>query len=261
MEKDDRYIVPGLIRGLSVLQEFGRDNRELSISEIAAAIGANRSSCFRIVHTLEHCGFIHKVGNSNRYTLSSRVLDLGFRFLASLDVLEPSRPILEKLRDEVTIATQLMIMEDSDLVVVESFQATGPFTTTIGIGTRLPVYGTMAGMLMLSTQDDENIRQQYKDCSFERYTDATPANVDELLEKIAEVRGKSSVIAWGHYDPAMAACAAPVFSVDRKRIVAVVSISCPIGSFSRDEFEGRIATAAINAAEELSSTMSLYTHN
>ncbi len=32
---DDKYIVPGLIRGLQVLQAFTPDNREMTLSDIA----------------------------------------------------------------------------------------------------------------------------------------------------------------------------------------------------------------------------------
>lgn len=258
MEKDDRYIVPGLVRGLAALKEFSKENSELSVTEIAEAIDVNRSSSFRIMHTLEYCGFIQKVGNTSRYSLSSQVLDLGFRFLASLDVLEPSRPVLEKLRNKVTIASQLLIKENTDLVVVESFNATGPFTTTTGIGSRLPMHATMAGLLMLSGLTDDEIKSLYQNFIFAQFTEATVKDIDELLEAVSKVRGQHAVIAWGHYNPAMAACAAPIFSIDNKHIIAVVSVSCPIGSFSRNEFEGRIADATVEAAKELSSTLSLY---
>ncbi|NVK42992.1 MAG: IclR family transcriptional regulator [Oceanospirillaceae bacterium] len=258
METDDRYIVPGLVRGLAILQQFSKTRRELSISELAEAIEVNRSSTFRLVHTLEHSGFLRRIADTNRYTLSSRVLDLGFQFLSSLDLLEPSRPILEQLRNRTTLACQLMVREGRDVVIVDCFQATGPFTSTVSVGTRWPAHATAVGQMMLSKLQDEQIRELYDDFAFERYTEATPTNVEVLLERVRGYRESPAATAWGYFNPGMAACAAPVVDVDNRRIVAAVSVSCPLGSLSRDEFDGRIRDEVITASKELSRTLSLH---
>jgi len=258
METDDRYIVPGLVRGLAILQQFSKSRRELSISELAEAIEVNRSSTFRLVHTLEHCGFLRRIADTNRYTLSSRVLDLGFQFLSSLDLLEPSRPILEQLRNRTTLACQLMVREGRDVVIVDCFQATGPFTSTVSVGSRWPAHATAVGQMMLSKLPDEQIRELYEGYGFDRYTEATPANIDALLERVSSYRDAPAATAWGYFNPGMAACAAPVFDVDSRRIVAAVSVSCPLGSLSREEFDGRIRDEVIAASKELSRTLSLH---
>ncbi|MFC6669867.1 IclR family transcriptional regulator [Marinobacterium aestuariivivens] len=202
METDDRYIVPGLVRGLAVLQQFSRNRRELSISELAEAIEVNRSSTFRLVHTLEHCGFLRRIADTNRYTLSSRVLDLGFQFLSSLDLLEPSRPILEALRNRTTLACQLMVREGRDVVIVDCFQATGPFTSTVSVGTRWPAHATAVGQLMLSSLPEEKLREIYRDFSFQRFTEQTPTNIDSLLERVKSFRNQPAATAWGTSTPA-----------------------------------------------------------
>lgn len=258
METDDRYIVPGLVRGLAVLQQFSRNKREVSISELAEAIGVNRSSTFRLVYTLEHCGFLRRIGDSNRYTLSSRILDLGFQYLASLDLLEPSRPILEHLRNQTTLASQLLVRDGRDTVIVDCYQATGPFTSTVSVGTRWPAHATVTGQLMLSTLSDEAILELYRDFSFDRFTEATPATTQALLERVRGYRGQNAATAWGYFNPGMAACVAPVLSVDDQRIVAAVSVSCPLGSLSREEFDGRIRDEVIRASQDLSRTLSLH---
>ncbi len=258
METDDRYIVPGLVRGLAVLQQFSKNKREQSISELAEAIGVNRSSTFRLVYTLEHCGFLRRVGDSNRYTLSSRILDLGFQYLSSLELLEPSRPILEHLRNQTALASQLLIRDGRNTVIVECFQATGPFTTTVSVGTRWPAHATVTGQMMLSTLSDEAILDLYQDYSFERFTESTPATPEALLERVRSYRDKDAAIAWGHFNPGMAACVAPVLSMDDRRIVAAVSVSCPLGSLSRSEFEGRIRDEVVKASRDLSRTLGLH---
>jgi len=93
---DERYIVPGLARGLQMLQSFTRDRQEQTVGEMAKRVGVSRSSAFRIVYTLEACGFLRRIEDSRRYQLGSRVLELGYSFLAGKDLIEVATPILRK---------------------------------------------------------------------------------------------------------------------------------------------------------------------
>ena len=48
---EDRYLVPGLIRGFAVLDAFTPERGALSLSEIARLLGLSRSAAFRTVYT------------------------------------------------------------------------------------------------------------------------------------------------------------------------------------------------------------------
>lgn len=49
-KNDDRYLVPGLVRGLAILQAFNQEAQEMTISEIAEILDVNRSSAFRLIY-------------------------------------------------------------------------------------------------------------------------------------------------------------------------------------------------------------------
>ncbi len=59
-KNDDRYLVPGLVRGLAILQAFNQQAQEMTITEIAEILEVNRSSAFRLIYTLESCGYLRK---------------------------------------------------------------------------------------------------------------------------------------------------------------------------------------------------------
>ena len=108
-DSPQRYIVPGLERGLKILRKFNRDRTEISAPIVAKELGIPRSTVFRLMQTLDHMGFIEKVKNSGNYRLGIGVLSLGFEFLASLEITEIARPILEKLRDDTGFSSHLVI--------------------------------------------------------------------------------------------------------------------------------------------------------
>ena len=83
-----KYIVPGLVRGLQLLELFDREHPEWNVAELTAAAELPRSTTYRLVVTLEQLGFLERVRQRKLYRLGSRVLNLGFEFLGSQDIVE-----------------------------------------------------------------------------------------------------------------------------------------------------------------------------
>lgn len=63
-KNDDRYLVPWLVRGLAILQAFNQQAQEMTITEIAEILEVNRSSAFRLIYTLEACGYLRKASQN-----------------------------------------------------------------------------------------------------------------------------------------------------------------------------------------------------
>ncbi len=98
-DSQDKYIVPGLERGLLLLCEFSRKDRTLTAPELARRLKLPRSTIFRLLTTLEAMGFVTR--NGNEYRLGMAVLRLGFEYLASLELTELGQPLLNRLCDEI----------------------------------------------------------------------------------------------------------------------------------------------------------------
>ncbi|NOR31902.1 MAG: helix-turn-helix domain-containing protein, partial [Sulfitobacter sp.] len=65
----DVYFVPGLHRGLRVLEILGAAETPMSLSDIARAMELSRSSAFRLVYTLRQMEFIREAEQANTFTL------------------------------------------------------------------------------------------------------------------------------------------------------------------------------------------------
>ena len=68
--KENRYIVPGLLRGMRLLEQFTHNQQEWGLSELARALQLPRSTVFRLVHTLENSSILNT-------TRSARLTSLG----------------------------------------------------------------------------------------------------------------------------------------------------------------------------------------
>jgi len=107
----DVYYVPGLHRGLRILEILGASQSPMSLSDIARAMDLSRSSAFRLVYTLRQMEFIREAEQANTFTLGARVLNLGFAYLNQQPIADIARPILAQLRDETGVSTHLSVLE------------------------------------------------------------------------------------------------------------------------------------------------------
>jgi DNA-binding IclR family transcriptional regulator len=248
---DERYIVPGLQRGLQILQTFTRERQEQSVAEMAKRVDISRSTAFRIVYTLEATGFLRRIADTHRYQLGSRVLELGYSFLAGKDLVEVAGPVLKRLRDETQASTHLAVREGRDVVYVVRFQGNTSLVSAMAVGSRLPAHASAPGRVLLTGLPLSEVVALYEDYGFEQYTEQTPASMGALVSLVESDRRSGSVTSWGFFDPDLASIAAPVFNSTR-RIEAAISISCPITTFDRQDFETRIRAKVEEAAADIS---------
>lgn len=249
---DERYLVPGLVRGLAILKLFDQNHQEMTISEIAEKIDVNRSSAFRLIHTLEHCGYLRKM-SQKAYALNSNVMELGFNSLSKSSLTDLAAPIMRELRDRIKIAVHLSVLEGTDIVFISNVQSNGPFTSTVHIGTRWPAHATVIGQLILSQLSESEVIKRYENLSnWEIFSELTPHNMEALLKRLREVRKQPFMVSWGHFNTDMAACAAPIYSQSNQKVAAILSVSCPLSTYSEDKFRNDVAQNVIEYANKIS---------
>lgn len=146
-DSQDKYIVPGLERGLLLLCEFSRKDRTLTAPELARRLKLPRSTIFRLLTTLEAMGFVTR--NGNEYRLGMAVLRLGFEYLASLELTELGQPLLNRLCDEIRYPCNLVVRDGRSIVYVAKVSPSTPLSSSVNVGTRLPAHATVLGRILL----------------------------------------------------------------------------------------------------------------
>lgn len=223
---DDRYTVPALQRGLELLGRFNRHTPELTGADLARQLDLPRASVFRILHTLEKAGFVERVGDSTNYKLSIGVLRLGFEYLASMELTEHGRPVIEALRDASGYSAHLVVRDQRDVVFVSKATGRSALFHSIQVGARLPAHATVLGRLLLSDLDLASLMQLYPETPLQAHTPRTPTTIAQLKTLIDVDRANGYGISQGGFETGISTIAAPVFN-DAHEVVAAVSITVP----------------------------------
>jgi IclR family pca regulon transcriptional regulator len=248
------YFVPGLRRGLIVLETLANEGRPMSVAEIGKRIGLTRSSMFRLAYTLQHMGFVEEVPDTKMLKLGARVLNIGYAYLASQTLIETARPELEALRDRTNVSSHLAILDSREILYLSCIQTRSGFLSTMNVGARLPAHATPMGWLLLAERSAHELAALFPERSFVALTDQTPRGLKDLERRIAQGLADGHAISHGAVEPGGSSIAAPIR--DRTgRIVAAIDISAPDSAFDLAQFDTRDVREVVDTAARISTRL------
>lgn len=243
--------VQSLERGLAVIRAFDRDHPELTLTEVASATGVTRATARRFLLTLADLGYVRTDGRL--FSLSPRVLELGYAYLSSLSLPEVAEPHLEALVQEVNESSSVSVLDRGDVVYVARVPTSRIMTVAISVGTRFPAYATSMGRVLLAGLSDEDLDLYLVAVSLQRLTARTVATPSALRTEVRRVRTQGWSLVDQELEEGLRAVAAPIR--DRSgRVVAAVNVSAhasrtSVEAMRRDLIPPLLATAARISAD------------
>jgi PcaR/PcaU/PobR family beta-ketoadipate pathway transcriptional regulator len=247
-----RYLVPGLMRGLALLEAFSTEHQTLSLADLSKAVGLPRSSVFRLAYTLTEMGFLIRDDAAKTYRLGSRVLGLGFTYLASQELIEVARPRLEALSGRTHCSAHLGVLEGTEIVYLARYAVDSAMTSGIRVGARLPAHATSIGRAILSQMPHDEVRAIFEEAQLTAFTEQTATTLDALLQLLTKDAARGFALSHSAFETGIASIAAPIFGADGK-VVAAINVTTPESAIKGDELETRIADAVLATAAEISS--------
>lgn len=144
--------VQSLERGLLVIRAFDAEHRTLALSDVARISGLTRAAARRFLLTLARLGYVTVV--EGRFSLTPRVLELGYAYLSSLSLPEVAQPHMEALVARANESSSISVLDDTEIVYVARVPTRRIMSITLSVGTRLPAYATSMGRVLLAALPD-----------------------------------------------------------------------------------------------------------
>lgn len=208
-----------LERGLRVLELFGRgESRAYSMIEVSDRLQITRASALRILATLESLGYVRLDGRS--YSLTPRVLKLGYSYLAALGFNSIVRPILLDLVSQTQETCSIGVLDASDVVYVAREETRRIIRIDLNVGSRVPAHLSSMGRVLLAALPDAQFNAWLRTIKLERLTRHSVLNKQELRERIQRVREMGYCYIDGEIDDRIAGLATPVRDRDGVTVAA-----------------------------------------
>lgn len=194
----------------------------LTLSDVARETSLTRAAARRFLLTLEDLGYVR--AEDRRFSLTPRVLELGYSFLSSLTLPEIAQPHLRELVGTVNESSSVSVLDGPDIVYVSREPTQRIMTVAISVGTRFPAYATSMGRVLLAGLSEERLNQFLARADLRKLTSETLTDEAALRSELAQVRRQGWALVDQELEGGLRSVAAPIRD-PRDEVVAAINIS------------------------------------
>lgn len=212
-----RDFVQSLARGLALVQIFDADHAYLTLDEASARSGISRSAVWRLMRTLTVAGYVRSDGQ--HYSLSPRLLDLGYVQQSRLTLPDVARPHCERLARELRKPVSLAVLESNEIVFLLRSGPRRIMSVALSVGSRLPAHPTAIGRALLAWLPEDEIDHYLSSVPLTQQTSRSVTSVKSMRQLLSQIRSDGWAIVEQELEEGLSAIAVPV----RDRTGAVVA--------------------------------------
>ncbi|UUZ67147.1 IclR family transcriptional regulator [Polaromonas sp. P2-4] len=248
LKPGDGY-VQSFARGLEVIRSFSASAPRQTLTEVAGRSGLSRAGARRILLTLEALGYVRSDGKL--FSLSPRILDLGFAYLSSMPIWNLAEPVMETLVAQVKESCSAAVLDGTDIVYVLRVSTHKIMSISLGVGSRLPAYCTSMGRMLLSALPEAEMMECLAASERTARTKHTVTDVNELAARIAQVRKQGWSLVNQELEEGLVSMAAPITN-RAGQTVAALNISGQANRTSAKVMQETMLPQLLAAAQTIS---------
>jgi DNA-binding IclR family transcriptional regulator len=228
----DTETVQSVDRALAIVELLLRTGAPLTVREVAAGTGLNRTTAHRLLASLHRRGWIDRDADSAAYRPGLRYLALVRTSLAGRDFIDEVRPTMERLSLLSRETVHLGILDNHDVLHIEKVDSPEIVGVSSRVGTRAAPHLTGLGKALLASGPDEELEAYIKHA---RKRSLPPAAFDPEAFRtdiaLAQQRGYS--IDDGESSPGVRCLAVAVRGIGGSPLFAI-SLTGPSGRFTAE---------------------------
>jgi len=222
--------VPSVLRAGRILDALASGPPRATLASLSRGLRIPRSSTLALCNSLVATGLLAR-DPDGLYRLGPHTLELSRAFLSRTDFHSEFQRVVRELGLLPEQTLVCAVLRGRDVVYIGSRVGTSPLGVSYEIGMHLPAHCTATGLSMLSTLPEARLEELYAGGKLEQLTDRSIGSVEELRERLADVRERGYAVDDGETAPGMVCIGAPVRD-DTGETVGAVAVSVPKGARS-----------------------------
>jgi DNA-binding IclR family transcriptional regulator len=147
------YSAPALEKGFDIIELLARAPDGLAPSEIAQRLGRSLSEIFRILVVMERRGWLHKHPSTDKYSVSYRVLEYGFRATPAQALGVVAAPVMYELAAAAHQSCHMAVIADTAIIIVLQQESMTRSGFSVRLGRRCDVITSCSSHVLLAFSD------------------------------------------------------------------------------------------------------------
>ncbi|MGH2534228.1 MAG: IclR family transcriptional regulator [Thermomicrobiales bacterium] len=250
-----RYHIAVLAKALDLLDLLDAEDG-LTLTELSGRAGINKATALRILANLDDRGYVERDGNG-RYRLGVRLMQLGARKSAGLDLRSVARPILQRLQAETGETVNLGVPTAEGVIYIDILESAHGLRMAATVGANDEYHSTALGKAIMAHWAAPAFADHRRRRPLTPKTPRTIVDGDTLERELAAIRTRGFALD-DEENEVGARCVAAAILDHRDQVVGAVSVSGPASRLTRTRC-GEIAPGVVAASRQISAMMGLGT--
>ena len=172
--------VQSLDRVFDIVETLSNHGNELSISQLCAFTGLNKSTVHRMLASLRARGYVVQT-SSGAYRLTFKFCSLSQKIINNVSILPLVLPHLRKLSMSVQEIVHFVIQDNTNTVYLDRLEPPNSnYRSTVNIGMLRPLHTSASGKIILSSQGPEAWRSYWDNADKTPITPYTITSFERL---------------------------------------------------------------------------------
>jgi IclR family transcriptional regulator, pca regulon regulatory protein len=244
----DRDFVASLEKGLLVIEAFDGSKPRLTLSDVAKLTGITRAAARRYLLTLTKLKYAEFDGRY--FSLTPRILRLGYAYLSSASLSAQVQPFLERISEETGESSSAAILDGDNIVYIARSATRRIMSIGLGVGSRLPAHCTALGRAILAYQSEDELRAYLQRVRLEARTPKTITDKSAFQDALEATRAQGFAIVDEELEYGLRSIAVPVVQKNGK-VTMALNLSAQAGRISAEDMEERFLPLLKSASETL----------
>ena len=240
--------IQSLDRGLAILEAVAKSNNPVSLGELTALLGIDRSSVFRLANTLKRRGFLAYPSGRKDYILGPSIWRLSRQYDWSNMLIQVSHEPLKMLATETNETAHLAVREGKQALFIDHAESSRVIAVSGQVGELVPLYCTAHGKALLADFEKKELVATFGASPLRAYTKQTITTIDELARACAQIKVQGYATDDAEYQEGLRCVAAPI-RTDDGLIIGSIGISAPATRLSKDFYRTGGAQVAATAEQ------------
>ena len=243
-----------LEKALHIMEFLLAYPKGVQLNEISIGVGLNKSTVYRILHTLRLHNYVIQDEKDSSYSLGNRFL-LYSPFIQSLSINNVALPFMQEFSDRYDFSTSLATLDKDTSLTLSSVNPTRPSSIRISaeVGFRCPLYCCASGKVILSTFSPQALDEYLDSHHLTPLTEHTITNVLALRKDLALTAQRGYSIEYRENENEIISIGAPIYNSSGE-LLAVMTFMTLASLFDMETLP-EISGALIKQASKVSSVL------
>lgn len=251
----DKQFAGTLAKGLELLLCFRPDEPLLGNKEFVARTGLDKATVSRLSYTLVQLGYLRHDARLGKYRLGAPVLSMAYPLLASMNLRQIARPLMNELADEVRGTVSVGIRDRAEMVLMDTCRSEDGDAPLIDIGASMPLLATAIGHAWLARAEPKEREAALNQIKV-RYPKQFAEHAPRLPQALRDFASRGYSTNPGYYRRDRLAVAVPVAAAVNSEIV-VFNCTVPASQAPAREVRQRVGLRLVTLVRSVEVALGL----